>query len=167
LAGSTAALAAALLVSGCLYGFSGGGGFPSDIRTVYIAPLENRTNRFDVDQEIAVRLTENLPRSLGVRLAGENAADAIVRGSITSYTDVAQNYTAGQSGNVGSVLQHQVQITITIEIVDKKRNEILWDSQGLTGRGEYQPDSQTDQAARIKAIESLIQQIIDGAQSQW
>jgi hypothetical protein len=37
----------------------------------------------------------------------------------------------------------------------------------VTGRGEYSPDRQSDEAARVKAIELLVQQIIDGAQSQW
>jgi hypothetical protein len=159
-------VAVLLAVPSC-YGFSGGGGFPSDIRTVYIAPFENRTDRFDIDQDFVRRLTENLPRALGVRLAGQEVADAIVRGRITNYSDAAQNYTTGAPGSVGEVLQHQVQITIAVELIDVKRNEILWDSQGLTGRGEYRPDSQDDQIARIKAIESLIQQIVDGAQSQW
>ncbi len=164
-AASAAVLSIATLFSGCLYRFSGGGGFPSDIRTIYIAPLENRTSQFDVDHEINRQLTENLPRSLGVRLAGEQVADALVRGRITAYTDVASSYSAGQ-GNI-DVNQRQVQITITVEIIDVKRNEILWESQGLTGRGEYRQDSQSDQVARVNAIKSLVQQIVDGAQSQW
>ena len=79
---------------------------------------------------------------------------------------MAQSYAPGQPGSI-DVFQHQVQITIVVEVVDVRNNEILWDSQGLTGRGEYRPDSQNDQVARLKAIESLIQQIVDGAQSQW
>jgi hypothetical protein len=169
---SRSAVASALVAvmtlpfTGCLYGFRGGGGFPSDVRSIFIAPLENRTNQFDIDQEIARQLTNRVPSSLGVRLAGENAADAILRARITGYQDAAQNYTSSQPGTV-EVLQHQVQITMAVEVVDVKRNEILWESQGLTGRGEYRPSTQTDQAARVQAIESLIQQIIDGAQSQW
>jgi hypothetical protein len=163
---SAVVLFASLLATGCLYGFRGGGGFPSDIRTLYIAPLENRTNQFEVDQELGRQLTEKLPRALGVRLAGQDVADAHVTARITGYTDMSQNYVPGRPGNV-QVLQNQVQITISVQLVDVKRNEILWESQGLIGRGEYQPDSQSDQVARARAIESLIQQIIDGAQSQW
>lgn len=158
--------AALLLLGGCLYGFQGGGGFPSSVRSIYIAPFENRTDQFDIDQLLAQQLTENLPRSLGVRLAGEQVADAVVRGRITNYQDAAHNYRPGQPGQV-EVLQHQVQITVAVEIIDVANNEILWDSQSITGRGEYRPDSQPPDAARARAIEHLIQQIVDGAQSQW
>lgn len=159
-------LAIALSLTGCLYGLRGGGGFPPDLRTVFVAPLDNKTDQFDLDQLVFTQLTDKLPRSLGLRLAGEQAADAIVRGSITRYDDVAQNYQPGQQGSV-NVLQHQVSITVSIQLIDVKKNEIIWESTSLTGRGEYRPDSQSKDVARQQALESLIQQIIDGAQSTW
>lgn len=160
-----AALAIALLTA-CNYGLSGGGGFPSNVRTVYIAPFENKTPQFDLDQQLFRQLTEKLPRALGVRAAGEQSADAIVRGRILSYRDEAQNYRPGDQGNV-RVVQHQIMIMVAIQIVDVKNNVILWESQSLSGRGEYQPDSQPEDPARTKALESIVQQVIDGAQSQW
>lgn len=163
---SVGALLPLLLLTGCLYGFRGGGGFPSDVKTVYIAPIENRTSQFEIDQELGRLLTERLPRTLGVRLAGQEVADAIVTARINGYTDVAQNYVAGSPGTV-QVNQQQVQITIAIQIVDVKRNEILWDAQSIAGRGEYRPESESDVIAKARAIESLVQQIVDGAQSQW
>ncbi len=163
---STVLLFATLsLPAGC-YTFSGGGGFPKDVHTVFIAPVENKTVQFDLENQLFQKLTENLPRSLGVRAAGEQVADAIIRGRVMSYSDVAQAYQPGQQGSV-QVLQNQVTIVVAIEIVDKKRNEVLWESQSITGRGEYRPDTQADNVARGKALDSVIQQIIDGAQSQW
>jgi hypothetical protein len=162
-----AAIAAiCIAAASCNYGFQGGGGFPPHIRTIYIEPFDNATPQFDVDQQLMREMTDRLPRALGVRMAGEQAADAIVRGAVTRYEDVAQNYRAGQAGSV-DVLQHQVQITVSITIVDVANNVVLFESTGISGRGEYRPDSQTDEAARARAIETLIQQIIDGAQSQW
>jgi outer membrane lipopolysaccharide assembly protein LptE/RlpB len=164
-----AALPAALGVglSACNYGFRGGGGFPPHVRTIYIAPLENETIQFDLDQQIFRMMNERLPRSLGVRVAGERAADAVLRATVTGYEDAAQNYRPGQQAGSVEVVQHQVQIRMTIRIVDVRENVILFESTGITGRGEYRPDTQSDETARNRAIETLIQQIIDGAQSQW
>jgi hypothetical protein len=157
---------AALAFVGCNYGLRGGGRFPDHVRTVYIQAFENTTDRFELDQQLFRQLTEQLPRSLGLRLGSEENADAVIRGRIVRYSDAARNYTASQGGNV-DVLQHQVEITIAVEIVDLTQNLILWDSQSLSGRGEYRPDSQSDEIARAQALESLIRQIVDGAQSQW
>jgi hypothetical protein len=165
----TDALAIVLLalVAACNYGFRGGGGFPGHVRTLYVEPFENRTDRFDLDQQLFRQLTEELPRSLGLRLGSEQTADVVVRGRIIRYDDQAQNYLPGQQTGSVQVIQHQVQITISVEIVDRTRNEILWESQGVSGRGEYRPDTQTDQVARVRALEHVVRQIIDGAQSQW
>jgi hypothetical protein len=152
------------------YGFRGGGGFPADIHTMFIEPFENSTSQFELDQQLFTKLNERLPRALGVRAAGEGNADAVVRGKITRYDDAAQNYKTGVNDNNRSgieILQHQVQITISITLIDKRTNTVLWESPNLTGRGEYRPATQSDQDARQQALNNLVQQIIDGAQSQW
>ena len=91
----------------------------------------------------------------------------MIRGRILRYDDVSQNYRPGTQGNPVDVLTYQVSITVAVEIVDRKRNVILWDSQSLVGRGEYRGDSQKDTDGREIALNHIIQQIIDGAQSQW
>jgi curli biogenesis system outer membrane secretion channel CsgG len=158
-------LAVALVAGACNYGLRGGGGFPPHVRTIFIAPLDNETVQFDVDQQIFRVMAERLPRTLGVRVAGERTADAIIRGRVTRYEDVAQSYLPGQ-GTV-DVLAHQVQITLNLQIIDVQRNEIIFEGAALTGRGTYNPSTQSEEVARATAIDALIQAIIDGAQSQW
>lgn len=164
---SVVALLGALLVLGCNYGFRGGGGFPPEIRTIYIEPFENRTIEFELQEQLYNELLEQLPRRLGVRLAGRETADAIVRGRITGYDDAAQNYRAGDPGQAPDVLANRVQVTIGVEVVDTRRNVVLWESSALTGQGEYSPTSESPVDGRKTAIERLVLLLIDGAQSQW
>jgi ABC-type uncharacterized transport system auxiliary subunit len=89
-----------------------------------------------------------------------------VRGQITRYEDAAQNYRPGEAGARVQVELHQVQITVNVQLINRKNNTILWE-QSVTGRGEYKPASEQDVAARDKALDHILQQIIDGAQSQW
>jgi hypothetical protein len=160
-AGSALAILACLSLTAC-YRLTGGGGFPGHIRTIYIETFENTTDRFDLDQPLFRELTDELPRAFGVRLGTQESSDAVVRGRIVSYQDQAQTFAAGGQGNL-----NQVQVSVAVEIVDRTRNVVLWEQGGLSGRGEYRPDSQSDEVARVVAIESIVRQIIDGAQSQW
>lgn len=155
-----------IIAAGCNYGLQGGGGFPSEIRTIYIAPLNDQSGRLDVPPLLLTAMNEQIPRALGLRLAPERSADALVRGTVMRYEDAAQNYRPGEPGNI-DIVQHQVQITVSIQIIDVRRNEILYEQSSVSGRGEYQPGAQSEDIARTKAIETLIQQIINGAQSQW
>jgi hypothetical protein len=163
-----APLAVLTLLTGCLYTFNQGGGFPSHIRTIYIESFDNSTVEFGLEQILDQRVTDRIPRALGVRPAGRDNADAVLTGRILRYDDVAQNFRGtgdGSGGNI-EVLQHQVQIAVQIRIVDVAQNVILWESQ-VTGQGLYRPDTQTAQDGRTAAIEQVLQRIIDGAQSQW
>ncbi len=162
-----AVLTLAVGLVGCNYGFEGGG-FPSHIQTIYIAPFENQTPQFDLEQQLFARLLEELPSKLGLRPAGEGSADAVLRGEIRRYEDAAQNYRPGAGDQpVGNVLTHEVQIGISAELVDVRDNVIRWETSSLVGRGTYRPDTETDEVAQREAIQNLIDQIINGAQSQW
>lgn len=163
----TLALISLILLGGCNYGLRGGGGFPSSIRTVSVERFDNQTVQYGLEDQVYLKLFDELPRRLGVRPASAENADAVIRGRITRYDDAARNYRPGEGGNQTEVLQRQVQITLAIEVVDTRRNLIIWESSGVNGNGEYTSSSQTDAEGRTKAIENLVQQILDGVQSQW
>lgn len=160
-----AALPAALLgLSGC-YSFSGGG-LPPHIDNVYVAPVENSTTRFGITEPFTRMLSDALRSDLGVRLSSRENADAEVRAELVRYSDAATNFSGVE--DVGAqVFQRRVTIGASVEIVDLTRNEIVWSGAGVSGNGEYAPDTETEETAQNLALENLIQQIIDGAQSQW
>jgi hypothetical protein len=95
-----------------------------------------------------------------------DVADAIVRGSITRYEVVAPNYRAGAAGQAPQVLQRQVSIAVSVEIVDLVENVILWESSGVIAQGEF-PEGAPEEGGRQLAMELLVQRIVDGAQSNW
>jgi hypothetical protein len=161
------ALALVLGLAACNYGFEGGG-FPPHIRTIYIEPFDNQTAQFDLDQKLYTRMLDELPRKLGVRVAGEDRADAVVRGVISFYDDLAQTFNPADANRpAASVASNEVQIGVSVRLIDVRDHLIRWESQRVVGRGTYRPDSQTEDEGQMAAIASIIEQIIDGAQSQW
>jgi hypothetical protein len=168
-ASSRAALAlaaAALPFVACNYSFRAGSFPPPHIRTIAIEPFDNRTTRFELSAELYDQLLRTLPSALGIRTAGLDVADAVVRGTITRYEVVAPNYRAGADGRPPEVLQRQVSIVIDVEIVDLVENVILWESSGVAAQGEF-PEGSPEEGGRQRAMELLVQRIVDGAQSNW
>jgi len=101
---------------------------------------------------------------LGLRPAGENNADAVVRGKVVRYdADVPISFQPGQG--TADVTKRQVQITIDVEILDQRQGKTLWQRQGLTEVGQYQPPQEVD--GRKIALQKLVVDLVDGAQSQW
>jgi hypothetical protein len=163
---ASALVLASLALAGCNYSFRAGSFPPPHIRTIAIEPFGNQTNRFELSAELYDRLLRNLPGALGIRTAGVDVADAIVRGSITRYEVVAPNYRAGAAGQAPQVLQRQVSIAVSVEIVDLVENVILWESSGVIAQGEF-AEGAPEEGGRQLAMELLVQRIVDGAQSNW
>jgi hypothetical protein len=153
------------LAAGC-YGFSGGGGLPSHVRTAFVEPVENQTTRFGLSEVLTEQLLEATQSRLGLRLAAEQEADVIVRASIQRYSDDAVSFGA-REGVGAEVFTRRVTIGARVEILDLVRREILWESSSVAGVGEYEPNTETEDEGTAVALENLVQKIVDGAQSQW
>ena len=152
-------------MSGCLYGFGGGTGFPPSVKTVAVLPFDNLTAEPTLTSEINRAVREAVQNRLGLRPSGEALADALVKGSIQRYEpDVVLAYAGNDQTQNVQVSRRKVQITINVQIFDQKNNKILWERNGLMVEGDY---TSSEIEGRKKAIEKLITDIVDGAQSQW
>ena len=161
------AAVAVLSMAGCNYSFTAGAGFPDHIRTIAVVPFENDTNRFELTQEVHEALLRQVPRSLGLTPAGAEAADAVLSGTILRYELTAPLYRRGQEAETVQVLQREVVLVVQVEVLDREAYTILWDQQQLRVVGQYLDASETEDVGRTEALELLVQEIVDGAQSNW
>ena len=163
----TVALALAVAVfaacGGIRYGFAGGG-LPSNVRTMAVLPFENETTSPELQRELFEIMRRELQRRLGVRDASESRADAIVRGVIANYeVDVPVAFSANPSQAVSA--RRKLQITIDVEIVDQANGRVLFQRKAMRAEGEYAERDEPD--GRRQALQRLVSDIVEGAQSQW
>jgi hypothetical protein len=155
----------ALALGGCLYGFAGGG-LPPSIKTVAILPFDNQTAEPTLTQEVSTTVREAVEGRLGLRQASQTQADAVVRGTITRYEpDLPVAYTGEEGEDDVTVTRRQVQITVSVEILDQRAGKPLWERSGLLLRGDYDPGQ--ERQGRDRALDELVTNIVEGAQSQW
>lgn len=156
-----------VLLSGCLYSFKAGSFPPPYIKTIAIETFDNETTRFELTDALHEQLLRNLPSALGIRLAGADLADAVVKGTIVRYDVAAPNYRAGAAGQPAQVLQRQVTISVKVQIIDQVNNVVLWEDSGVVGQGQFADAGGSEDEGRAQAIKNLVQKIVDGAQSNW
>jgi hypothetical protein len=157
------ALLASLAGCGIRYGFSEGA-FPPHIKTMAVMPFENQTSAPELQSELFENMREELRKRLGVRDAVQERADALVRGSIVSYdADVPVAFSADPRQSVSA--RRRLQITVDVEILDQTTGRMLWQRKGLRGEGEYAEAGVPE--GRLMAINKIVNDIVEGAQSQW
>jgi hypothetical protein len=151
------------VVTGCAYGFAGGG-LPSNIRTVAIVPFENDTPSPELTRELGEALRLGLEQRLGLRPAPEARADAVLRGVISRYElDIPVAVSADRNQAVSA--RRRLAITCDLELVEQATGRTLWTKKGITAEGEY-PERGEPQG-RKQAIDRIVNDVIEGAQSQW
>jgi hypothetical protein len=145
------------------YGFAGGG-LPANIKTMAIQPFDNETPTPEIQRELLDAMRKELQPRLGVRDAPQEKADALVRGVVRTYdADVPTGYTANPAQAVTS--RRKLQITLDVQIIDQTSGKTLWEKKGLRAEGEYAERDEV--AGRREAIKHVVNDIVEGAQSQW
>jgi hypothetical protein len=139
---------------------------PPSVKTVAVLPFDNQTPEPTLTQEVSAKVREAVQSRLGLREASENQADAVVRGTIARYEpDLPVAYQGNSQNNQVTVSRRLVQITVSVEIMDQRRGKSLWSRSGLLLEGDYAPGQERD--GREKALDKLVTNIVEGAQSQW
>jgi len=145
------------------YGFTGGG-LPSHIRTVAIVPFENQTATPELPRELSDALRTRLHDRLGLRDASEAKANAIVRGTVQRYEiDIPIGYSAGN--RQATTAKRLLQLVVDIEMIDQVTGKTLWQRKGLLAEGQYEERGEAE--GRKQAIDRIVNDVIEGAQSQW
>ena len=129
-----------------------------------ILPFDNDTPEPALTQEVSQAVREALEGRLGLRVASEATADALVRGRVVRYEPGVPLAIQPGQGQL-NVTRRKVQLTVDVEILNQREGKTLWQRQGLTVEGEYEPPQ--DAQGRKIALQKLVNDIVDGAQSQW
>ena len=153
-----------LLLTACIpYGFTGGG-LPSHVRTVAIVPFDNQTATPELPRELTDALRTRLHDRLGLRDASEAKANSIVRGTIQRYEiDIPIGYSA--NNKQATTASRMLQLVVDIEMIDQVTGKTLWQRKGLLAEGQY--EERGEATGRKQAIDRIVNDVIEGAQSQW
>jgi hypothetical protein len=153
-----------LLAAGCMpYGFAGGG-LPSHVRTFAVATFDNQTATPQLPKELTDALRSRVRERLGLRDATEAKANALVRGTIQHYEiDIPVGYSANNKQTTTAT--RSLELRVDIEMIDQVTGKTLWQKKGALASEQYQEGGEP--AARKKAIDQLVNSLIEGAQSQW
>ncbi|MCA0376128.1 MAG: LPS assembly lipoprotein LptE [Gemmatimonadetes bacterium] len=155
-------LALVASTSAC-YGFSGAGVLPKNLKSVNIEPFDNQTAAPELQREVFEQLTKTLRDRLNLREAVPARADVVVRGAIVSYdVDIPAGVSADARQTTSS--RRRLQLVVDVEIIEVRTQRSLFKKQ-LSREGQYAEGGEAN--GRKIAIETIMNDIVEGVQSQW
>jgi len=152
-----------LSLCGCIYTFSGSS-LPSHLKTVEITLFSNQSLEPNVADEITLALNNEVVSGNLLKVV-QRDGDAVITGTVTSYSNTPYTYGATETRQV-SVQQYVVRINAQVEFTDKKKNEAIYKG-SVTGEGIYDLQKQKEQDGKQSAIKELVQRIMQNSVQGW
>lgn len=124
-----------LLGWGCGYALVGrGSNVPDDIRTVYLSPFENLTQRAQIEQFITQSIADELVTRRRFNLVGgETEADAVLSGSVVAYR--ATPLTFDEQGRAD---EYEVAVTARVLFRRAGSEDALWANESYVFKENYE-----------------------------
>jgi hypothetical protein len=139
-----------------------GGGLDPALRTVAVLPFKNETTTPGLEGELSEHLTSGV-RRLGLKDAPQATAHVLVTGVISRYEpDIPISFSADPRLAAGT--RRTLRVTVDVTITDQANGKSLFQRK-LISSGEYAESAES--SGRRDAFTKLVNDIVQGVQSQW
>jgi outer membrane lipopolysaccharide assembly protein LptE/RlpB len=164
-------LLAALAAGGCGYALVGrGSNVPEDVRSVYIAPLANRTQRSQVDQFLTQAIAEEMVNRRRFDVFNSAAgADAELSGQVVAFAVTPVSFDPQ-----GRATEYEISITTAVEFkrLGGEEDEVIWKNDRylfrenypveVTGTDYLDRENQAIEDAAEKFAETMVSDLLQG-----
>ncbi len=148
-----------LLISCGPYSFSGAtvGG----IKNVYIPVFDNETIEYGLGDELTNNITSAIVADNTLKVVGQNAADAVIAGAVTSFKRSSQTYNIQDQ-----VQEYRIDVTVNVKF-SKADGQVIWEEPGITAYALYSADTQTEDDGKAEALSKLAEIIVNKVVRNW
>lgn len=168
-AGAGATMLLGLVLGGCGYALVGqASSLPPDIHTIFVAPLENQTQRAQVEQFMTQSITDEMltrRRYTVVRSAAE--ADAQLLGSVTSFRVTPLTF-----DSQGLATEYEITIIASVRFERVGSDQRIWSNDNYLFRVNYEVDESeasffdreniAAQEASARFAETMVSDLLEG-----
>ncbi len=149
-----------LSLSGCgVYTFNPRG--KSEISTVAVERFENQTAEYGLEDNMTDLITDALIADGTMQVVSEDLAEAILQGTLVGYDRKPYNYDENDQ-----VASYKVAMIFQVSLTNRGDDTELW-TERMTQEGIYLADSETEEDGQQRAIELLIEAILNKTTKSW
>ncbi|HVS65839.1 MAG TPA: LPS assembly lipoprotein LptE [Thermoanaerobaculia bacterium] len=136
---SALVVAVTLALTACGYALVGrGANIPEDVRLVYLAPFENRTQRAEVEQFITQAMADELVtrRRFTIVSSPEADVDAVLSGAVTSFAVTPITF-----DDAGRATEYEITILAQVIFKRPEAEEPIWANDRYQFRENYEVEA--------------------------
>ncbi|MBI4746436.1 MAG: LptE family protein [Deltaproteobacteria bacterium] len=122
-----------LALSACGYHLAGTvSSLPPDVKKIAIPLFSNKTLRPDIENQFTNALLDEFAKGKKVVVVGENVADAVVKGIITSFENTPISYKGGDV-----IQEYRVTVRLEVSLIKKADESVIWKDKNISYFSDY------------------------------
>lgn len=148
------------MTSGCgVYSFTPRG--KSEIKSVAVQRFDNETAEYGLEDQITDQIVDALIADGTLKVVALDYADAVLSGTLTNYERRPSGFS-----ETDRVENYKVTIGFNIVLIKAADESEIWNEK-MSHYGVYSMDTETEDIGRQKAVELLVQDIINKTTKSW
>ncbi len=148
-------------VAGCGYQAYGQGSLPPELQRLHLAALRNNTSRPGLQGIVGTAILRQLQQDGRIRVASQEAADAVLAGTITAYQNIPITFDQTDIGQ-----RFRVRLVMTMQLTGRNvekvllREEIYGEAYYTSGQ-EVTETRTAEQEAGFRAAQDLAVRVME------
>jgi outer membrane lipopolysaccharide assembly protein LptE/RlpB len=151
-------------VAGC--GYSTNTRTAKDIKSIAVPFFGNNTAEPNLEIEVTEQIIDNLIEDNTLKVVSEDQADAVLEGSIVSFSNLPFSFNQELNAE-----EYHVVITVQVRLFGRQQNAVIWDNKTIRGDGSYflnVPDEGFSfEAALDEALNEITDRILNLTVQDW
>ena len=133
-----------------------------NLKTIAIPLFDNQTTESGLRELLTDRLAQAFVGDNTLKVVPEQQADGILRGSVISYSREPYTYSKAEV-----VSEYVSRIGIKLQFVNRRSQKVIWEETNMSNWGVYNAVSETENDGKSRAIDKLVEDILNKTVKGW
>jgi hypothetical protein len=133
-----------------------------NLKTIAIPLFDNQTTESGLREQLTDRLAQAFVNDNTLKVVPEQQADGILRGSVISYSREPYTYSKAEV-----VSEYVSRIVIKLQFVNRRSQKVIWEETNMSNWGTYKADSESENDGKSRAIDKLVEDILNKTVKGW
>jgi hypothetical protein len=133
-----------------------------NVKTIAIPLFDNQSTESGLREQLSDRLSQAFVTDNTLKVVPEQQADGILRGSVVSYKREPYTYSISEV-----VSEYKSVIEIKVQFVNRRSQKVIWEETKMTNWGTYNAVSETENDGKSRAIDKLVEDILNKTVKGW
>ena len=132
------------------------------LKTIAIPLFDNQTTESGLRESLTDKLSQAFVSDNTLKVVPQQQADGILSGTVISYTREPYTYSRAEE-----VSEYKCTVTVSLQFTNRHSQKLIWEEKNMSNWGTYDAFTESENDGKDRAIDKLVQDILNKTVKGW